>query len=140
MQQRRVLIVDDTTPVRVLLKHTFKQLMPNYHAVVSPNATKALAELQQQPFDLILTDYDMPDMDGLELAKKVRQILPDARIVLMSASDFCRFCDDVEKMNIDGYLKKPFNVDQLFKSVEYALGNHDSFPPYMPQLTTVQTN
>ncbi|MCB0208765.1 MAG: response regulator [Anaerolineae bacterium] len=129
MQQRRVLIVDDTTPVRVLLLHTFRQLMPHYHAVVSPSAAKALVELQQQPFDLILTDYDMPDMDGLELAKKVRQILPNARIVLMSCSDFWRFCDDVEKMNIDGYLKKPFNVDQLCKSVEYALGNHEGFLP-----------
>ena len=127
MQQRRVLIVDDTTPVRVLLQHTFKELMPNYHAVVSPNGAKALDELQQQSFDLILTDYDMPDMDGLELAKKVRQILPDARIVLMSCNDFRQFCDDVEKMKIDGYLKKPFNVTQLLKSVEHAMGNHGEF-------------
>lgn len=133
MQQRRVLIVDDTTPARVLLKHTFNQLLPNCYAVVSPNGAEALDELQQQSFDLILTDYDMPDMDGLELAKKVRQIVPDARILLMSGSDFRQFCDDVERMNIDGYIKKPFNIAQLFKSVEHALGNHDGLFSVLPQ-------
>lgn len=140
MRQRRVLIVDDTTPARVLLKHTFKQLMPNYHAVVSSNGAKALDELQQQSFDLILTDYDIPDMDGLEFAEKVRQILPDARIVLMSDNDFRQFCDDIEKMKIDGYLKKPFNVTQLFKSVEHALGNHEGLNPYMLQFASIQAN
>ncbi|MCB9100395.1 MAG: response regulator [Anaerolineales bacterium] len=140
MQQRRVLIVDDTTPVRVLLQHTFRELMPNYHAVVSPNGAKALDELQQQSFDLILTDYDMPDMDGLELAQKVRQILPDARIVLMSCIDFRQFCDDIEKIRIDGYLKKPFNVTQLLKSVEHAMGNHESFTSSRSWLDSVKPN
>lgn len=140
MQQRRVLIVDDTTPVRVLLQHTFRELMPNYHAVVSPNGAKALDELQQQSFDLILTDYDMPDMDGLELAQKVRQILPDARIVLMSCIDFRQFCDDIEKIRIDGYLKKPFNVTQLLKSVEHAMGNHESFTSSLSWLDSVKPN
>lgn len=140
MQQRRVLIVDDTTPVRVLLQHTFRELMPNYHAVVSPNGAKALDELQQQSFDLILTDYDMPDMDGLELAQKVRQILPDARIVLMSCIDFRQFCDDIEKIRIDGYLKKPFNITQLLKSVEHAMGNHESFTSSLSWLDSVKPN
>lgn len=140
MQQRRVLIVDDTTPVRVLLQHTFRELMPNYHAVVSPNGAKALDELQQQSFDLILTDYDMPDMDGLELAQKVRQILPDARIVLMSCIDFRQFCDDIEKIRIDGYLKKPFNITQLLKSVEHAMGNHESFTSPRSRLDSIKPN
>jgi CheY-like chemotaxis protein len=74
----------------------------------------ALEQLKLQPFDLVLTDYDMPGMDGLELAETVRHALPQARVVLMTAyGDGAAFQDRIRARELDAYLRKPFSLRQV---------------------------
>ena len=114
MHQRRILIVDDDAMILRLLQISIDRLFPECQIVAAVNGTAALAKLRQQPFDLILTDYDMPGMNGLDLAQAARQISADIPIVLMTGRYSCREIQTrVGSANLAGFLAKPFAVLQL---------------------------
>ena len=78
-----LLIVDDEPGMRQLLSHVFGRAG---HAVrAAENGTKALELLRQAPADLIVSDVKMPDMNGIELLRRVREFLPDAAVIMMTA-------------------------------------------------------
>jgi CheY-like chemotaxis protein len=74
-----------------------------------------LAELQKQAFDLILTDYDMPQMNGLDLAQAIQQISSDIPPVILVTGGYSY--DEIQTRagseNLAGFLAKPFTIPQL---------------------------
>lgn len=120
MDSKRILIVDDRKILRQLVECDIKKLHLGYQIVLAKDGTTALAELYRQPFDLMITDYNMPDMTGIELAQKVRQILPDMPIVLMTGQDIIETEAEVRRhhLQFDGYLSKPFSLAQLSRVLQ----------------------
>ena len=116
-----VLVVDDEENVRTLLKLIFERLRPDYQVVTAPDSYAALGRMMQHSFDLVLTDWHMGGMDGLELAGAIRDISPDTRILLMTGSDPCQLHDVVESVGLDGWLEKPFTPAQVLKVVEQVM-------------------
>lgn len=108
-----ILIVDDDKAVLNLLKISIEVLWPEYQIITASNGQVALDELRQRPVRLLLTDFEMPRLNGLDLACAARQISPDMPIVLMTGSR----CDEVHtkavSMNLAGFLPKPFAIMQL---------------------------
>src|SRR2546423_233798 len=79
-----LLIVDDEPGMRQLLSHVFGRGVG--HTVrAAENGAKALELLRQEPADLIISDVKMPDMNGIELLRRVREVLPDAGVGLITA-------------------------------------------------------
>ena len=118
MNTKRVLIVEDDASVLYMLKAGVKMCCPNFEVESASNGSAALDRLRHtdsaQEFDLILTDYNMPLMNGLELARVVRDKWPAVRIVLMTGSpDGVEFQREINALNLDGYVKKPFGMDIL---------------------------
>ncbi|MEW5960193.1 MAG: response regulator [Chloroflexota bacterium] len=114
MYQRRILIVDDDKGVLTILKISIERLLPDCQIIVVDDGATALTKLRQQPFDLILTDYDMPHMNGLALAQAARQISSDIPIVLMSGGYSCREIKNrAGSTALAGFLAKPFTMLQL---------------------------
>lgn len=113
MASKRILIVDDDKAVLDLLKISIQLLWPEYKIITANNGLTALTELRQYPVRLILTDFDMPRLNGLDLARAARQIYPDIPIVLMTGSR----CDEVHakaaSISLAGFLPKPFAIMQL---------------------------
>lgn len=118
MAKKYVLIVDDAKDILFLLTHSVKRLGPDYEVSTAIDGQMALEQLQKQRFDLIITDYMMPGMTGLELAQEVRRISPDTQVVLMTAYDTATLRDRAEDMHIGGYVGKPFTVPQILAMVE----------------------
>ena len=116
-----VLVVDDEENVRTLLKLIFERLRPDYQVVTAPDSYAALGRMMQHSFDLVLTDWHMGGMDGLELAGAIRDISPDTRILLMTGSDPCQLRDVVESVGLDGWLEKPFTPAQVLNVVEQVM-------------------
>lgn len=123
MHHARVLIADSKTSVRLVILHILRPVRPNFHIFTAPDGATALSKLQKQSFDVVITGNDMPDITGLELAEKVRQISPQTRIILMSRKDLHEFCSTVEKLRIDAYIKRPFSPTLLQGLVERVLSD-----------------
>jgi two-component system chemotaxis response regulator CheY len=114
MSQKRVLIVDDDETISDLLMVLTEHLLPDYQVVAVKDGATALAELRAQSFNLILTDYNMPQMNGLDLARAARQISPGIPIILMTGDYICREIQaGAGSAPLVGLLAKPFTMLQL---------------------------
>jgi CheY-like chemotaxis protein len=118
MSKKHVLIVDDAKDILFLLQHSVKRLGPEYEVSTAPDGPSALEQVQKQQFDLVLTDYMMPGMTGLELAQEVRRIAPETQVILMTAHDTSGLRDTVEDLHLGGYVGKPFSVPQIQRIVQ----------------------
>src|ERR687886_392561 len=115
-----LLIVDDEPGMRQLLTHVFGRGAG--HAVrAAENGAKALELLRQEPADLIISDVKMPDMNGIELLRRVREFSPDVSVVLMTAFATVETAREAFKLGADDFIQKPFDVDELKLIVEKAL-------------------
>ncbi len=131
-QPKRVLIVDDEPNVAMLLADSLEKLGDEYVFETARNGDEALAKIQQTAYALVITDYKMPGMSGLDLAQAVRQFSPDTQVVLMTAYGTAELRDKAGDMSLDGYIDKPFTMDQIREIVERAVGRVTEQAPYRP--------
>ena len=114
-----LLIVDDEPGMRQLLSHVFGR---EGHAVrAAEDGAKALELLRQEPADLIISDVKMPDMNGIELLRRLREFSPDAAVVMMTAFATVETAREAFKLGADDFIQKPFDVDELKVIVSKAL-------------------
>jgi two-component system, chemotaxis family, chemotaxis protein CheY len=115
MSNKQILIVDDNDIILNVMEQNIEMVHPEYQVVLAENGFIALNKLQNLSFDLVVTDYNMPGMDGLELAATIRKISPQTPIVLMS-SDLCEAESRSKNkgLALDGYLQKPFRWKQFW--------------------------
>lgn len=117
-----ILIVDDSAAMRSLLVSTLETL-GQLHIVQAPNGFEALRMLPREQIDLVLTDINMPDINGLELLSFIRNnpIYKDVPVVVISTEGSRK---DIEKgltLGANEYLVKPFNPEQLLEIVKRFL-------------------
>ena len=115
----KLLIVDDERNIRRSLERFFQSLS---HTVVTAEGGPQAAELiAQQTFDLILTDYKMAEMNGLELIVEARRRQPSSLVILMTAYATVENAVAAMKAGAYDYVTKPFSLDQIQHVVERAL-------------------
>jgi CheY-like chemotaxis protein len=83
-QSARILIVDDEAAVRLTLDMLLRRR--GYLVTVASNGDEALMLIAQQPFDLLLLDYKMPGLSGLDVALRARTLLPKAAVLFLTGS------------------------------------------------------
>lgn len=95
----------------------------NYQVIgTAVNAENALDVLQKESIDLLITDLNLPGMDGMELTRRVRNTLPEIKIIMLSMHDETEFVRDAIKAGINGYVMKKDSHDQLLKAVSTVIG------------------
>jgi NtrC-family two-component system response regulator AlgB len=115
----KLLIVDDERNIRRSLERFFQSLS---HTVVTAEGGPHAAELiAAQPFDLILTDYKMAEVNGLELIVQARRRQPSCLVILMTAYATVENAVAAMKAGAYDYVTKPFSLDQIQHVVERAL-------------------
>ncbi len=114
-----LLIVDDEQGMRQLLSLIFGRAGHEVRAAES--GAKALELLRREPADLIISDVKMPDMNGIELLRAVREFLPEVAVVMMTAFATVDTAREAFKLGADDFIQKPFDVDELKLIVEKAL-------------------
>lgn len=113
-----ILVVDDET---MLIDSITIGLTNNgYQVFAAPNAQQALEQLssQNQKIDLVITDYLMPGMNGLELLVAIRGSHPTLPVMIMTAYTETRLVIEALKNHCDGFISKPFRLDQLIAEIE----------------------
>jgi len=106
-----ILIVDDEQSYRQLLSLVFQE--EGHELRTAMNGRQALEELQKEPADVIVSDVKMPDMDGIELLRAVRETLPDLGVILMTAFASVDTAREAFKLGADDFIQKPFDVEEL---------------------------
>jgi len=78
------------------------------------NGKEALYKYEKKQFDVVLSDVKMPKMDGIEFARRIKEIEPNQKILIISAQNMPEFLLEAIELNIDGYLLKPIDKEKLF--------------------------
>ncbi len=114
-----LLIVDDEKNIRRSLVSFFESI--GYSVASAENGREAAAMLAGHAFDLVLTDFRMAEMNGLELIGEVRRRQPDCLIILMTAYATVENAVSAMKAGAYDYVTKPFSLEQIQHIVERAL-------------------
>jgi two-component system, chemotaxis family, chemotaxis protein CheY len=117
----KILICDDSVSMRRMLKLTLNQA--NYQVVEAENGLNALELAKKEPFDLILTDVNMPELDGLSLVRELRT-LPQYQfkpILLLTTESAPEKKKMAKAAGATGWLIKPFDPDKLLAAIRKVL-------------------
>lgn len=122
-QALKILIVDDQNSVRQMTRLTLEEIGIK-HIYDSENGKTALDIAGVQPLDLIISDYNMPEMDGLQLLRAVRAH-PTARrlpFILLTGRGDRELVVKAAQAGVNNYLVKPFTADTLKQKIEQVMG------------------
>lgn len=140
MGTKRVLIVDDDKDILRMLEFSLRRLSQgDFQISTIANSLDALQAVEKEEFDLIVADYMMPGMTGIDLARAVRRISPDTQIILMTAyGTDKRLRETSQYLGLDGYLDKPFTAEEIYEVVSHQEPETDTTSPeqYLEALKT----
>ncbi|MBZ5653746.1 MAG: response regulator [Acidobacteriia bacterium] len=120
MSSIRALIVDDSSVMRKIVERCLRQAGLDLTQVhEASNGVEALALMSEHQFDLILTDINMPVMDGLEFVKQVQQMesAKNTPIVMITTEGGEKHVVEALSHGAKGYIRKPFTPDQVKEHV-----------------------
>ncbi len=116
-----ILISDDSVSMRQMLKFTLAEA--NYQVTEANNGLTALELAKQQSYDLIITDVNMPQLDGLSLVRELRS-LPEYQfkpILLLTTESDPEKKQEAKTAGATGWILKPFDPDKLLAAVRKVL-------------------
>jgi two-component system chemotaxis response regulator CheY len=120
-----ILIVDDSFPMRAVIKKVIRASGFNIGELFEAgNGKQALQILNEQWLDLVLTDYNMPDMNGLELLKAMKHqgTLADIPVVIVTTEGSDQRVEEFLNQGAAAYIKKPFTPEQIKSHLNRILG------------------
>ncbi|HIT56306.1 TPA: response regulator [Candidatus Galligastranaerophilus intestinigallinarum] len=118
-QRYKILIVDDEPDNLQLLYRTLRR---DYEVTKAQGPLEALEILKETPFNCILSDHKMPDMDGVEFLKRTYDMYPDTiRLLVTAYSDVEILMNAINYAKIYRYIKKPYSPEELLHIVQLAL-------------------
>jgi DNA-binding NtrC family response regulator len=112
MELMKILVVDDEAPIREVVKKGLSQ-MGGYSVEVAQNGLEAMEKIENDVFDLVLTDLKMPEMDGIELLKTIKGTRPEVMVILMTAYGSIETAVEAIKIGADDYITKPIDLNEL---------------------------
>jgi YesN/AraC family two-component response regulator len=116
-----LLYVEDEDSVRLETLSMLKILFEDVDEAI--DGADALQKYSDKKYDLILTDINMPNMDGLKFSNKVLEIEPTQVIIVLSAHDEMEYIEEMMEIGIDKYILKPLNLDDFIDVLTEVVEN-----------------
>ncbi|MBB3047154.1 CheY-like chemotaxis protein [Litorivivens lipolytica] len=118
---QRILIAEDDEVNQNILMRQLKRF--GYSADLAEDGSKALALWKEQAYDLVITDLHMPNMDGYDLCKAIRELektdnRPRTAVVMLTANAFGEAQNDIQASGIDDFLTKPLRLPEIKQALE----------------------
>lgn len=115
---KKVLVIDDEKGMRQMLRLVLEGA--NYSVVEADDGREALSLLREEGFDLVLSDIRMPDLDGLGLLQRLKELGIDATVIMMSAYGSIETAVECLKKGAYDYISKPFKPDEVLLTLAKA--------------------
>lgn len=119
MADEKILIVDDEAHIRQLCSEILRR--KNYTVITAGTAKAALEMAKAEPFDLLLTDISMPEMDGWELLSAIKEVQKEIATVVITGYGTVENAIQSLHLGAHGFVVKPFSQKELLQTVEEAL-------------------
>lgn len=122
---KSLMIVDDSATMRKIVIRTVRMSGLNISRVKEAgNGAEALEKLNANPVDILLCDINMPEMSGMELVKKVREIAAcaDTKIIMVSTESSQEVIDGTIADGANGYITKPFTPEKFQEKLSPFMG------------------
>ncbi len=132
----KVLIVDDEPNIRRILQASLER--SGYAASAAENGEDALAKLDSNRFDLVITDVMMPGMTGVELLNQIKSRWPELPVLIMTAYGTIPQAVEAIKAGAGDYIPKPFDLEQMKKAVAFWLKKPARPKPAQPVADPLQ--
>ena len=108
---KKILVVDDEENMRFLISHVLGAA--GFDVMTAENGTQAWELFQQNVYDLVITDFQMPGINGLRLAENIKRRCPEMVVILISGSDLDQLRGYGGFHNIDHLVPKPFRGSDM---------------------------
>ena len=118
MRPRTILVIEDDASVRVLLVQILEDA--GYQTYEAANGREGLEQFRAQPMDLVITDLEMPEMNGLDLILELTRAFLDVKVIAMSGHS----SDELQTARLLGARQtfaKPLDLSTLLRAVQYEL-------------------
>ena len=120
-EKRKILVVDDQESMRVLLQDMLEVI--GYEVTLAEGGEQALGILRESTFDLVLSDLNMPGMDGTALLRSVKSSTPDLPVVIITGYGTFHTEKRVMREGADGYISKPCTLTKIDKTLAAIFGH-----------------
>ena len=122
VKPKRILIADDDPRVLLILNEALKRMDGVYKITTAGDGSQALKECQKQPFDLLITDIRMPEMDGVELVDAIRTLDQDTAVIWITAFSSQQLQKDCSRLKVNQCLDKPLRINEIRQAALQAMG------------------
>ena len=119
IRKQSVLIVDDEKNIRLTLSQALGT--SGWGIDTAANGEEALAQLKEKEYGLILLDLKMPGMDGMELLRRVSEMRPDIRIIMITAYGTVELAVEAMKLGAADFIQKPFAPEEIRELVSRVM-------------------
>lgn len=116
LKTMKVLIIDDDYPIRKAMTYFFKDKTRQFKAVAS--AEMGLVALKEESWDIVISDYELPGMNGIHFLRRVHQEGSDAIRILFTAYGGGGLKDQASHEGINAVIQKPFETGTLLKTLD----------------------
>jgi len=116
---QRILVIDDEYPLCTTLAKILRE--EGYEVLTSQSAKKGLEILNSEKLDLVLLDINMPEMDGIEMLERIRQIDKNLPVIMITGYGALKTAKESMKLGAYDYITKPFDLNFLKLVVKNAL-------------------
>jgi len=120
MSEKKIIIVDDDESIR---KTFFLILNKNYRVYLAKDSREALQRFKRAEIDLIIADFKLPYLDGVEMIAKFRELGYRGNVILISAYPDLVKIDELSRLSISHFFVKPLDLDSLNRSIDHLLNS-----------------
>jgi DNA-binding response OmpR family regulator len=121
LKEMKIMLIDDDEWIRDSLSLFFES--EGCHLLALETAEEGLDALRNQNYDIIIVDYRLPGMDGLDFLEKIRESYPMAIRILITAYGSRDVISKALEIGIQDYISKPFTVDEIEQSLSQLIKN-----------------
>jgi len=126
IREMKILLIDDDEWIRDSLKIFFEA--EGCDLLAFETAEEGMAALKDQTVDLIIVDYKLPGLDGLEFLKRIHNTQPGAMKILITAYRNDNVVSEAKKLKVQGFIEKPFTSDTFMASLSHLIKMRDTNP------------